>query len=94
MELVYKGTFRRDYNAIANKELIKALRKKIDEIKAASSISQISRLKRFKARQKVWYKTEIHTAHGNKIYWILCIIRNNTVEFRRVKPESYFKKNF
>jgi hypothetical protein len=94
MELIYKGSFRRDTNSIANKELMKALKRKIDEIKSANSVSQISRLKRFRARNKIWYKIEIHTAQGNKIYWILCIIRNNVVEFRRLKPESYFKKNF
>ncbi len=94
MELIYKGSFRRDYNVIANKELIKSIKKKIDEIKSAKSLLQISRLKKFRKRQKVWYKIEIHTVQKRKIYWMLCVIRNETVELRRVKPESYFKKKF
>jgi len=94
MELIYKGSFRRDYNAIANKELIKSIKKKIDEIKSAKNLSQISRLKKFRERQKVWYKIEIYTVQKRKIYWMLCVIRNETVELRRVKPESYFKKKF
>ena len=94
MELIYKGSFRRDYKSIANRELIKSIKKKIDEIKSAKSLSQISRLKKFRERQKVWYKIEIHTAQKGKIYWILCVIRNETIEFRRVKPESYFKRKF
>ncbi|MBL7893539.1 MAG: hypothetical protein JNL63_12975 [Bacteroidia bacterium] len=94
MELRYRGSFRRDYNSIGNKELIKALKKTIVEIKAAKNTSQISRLKRFKARSHNWYKIESRTVHGGKIYWILCVIRNNVVELRRVKPESFFKKNY
>lgn len=46
MELIYKGSFRRDYKTIANKDLIKAIKKTIDEIKSARNISQISRLKK------------------------------------------------
>ena len=52
MELIYKGSFRRDYNAIANKELVKSIKKKIDEIKSAKSLLQISRLKKFRERKK------------------------------------------
>lgn len=94
MELIYKGTFRRDYNLINNKELIKALKKKFDEIRFAKNISKITSLKQFKARERIWYKIEVRAEYGNKKYWILCIIRKNIVEFRRVKPESFFKKHF
>ena len=37
---------------------------------------------------------KIHTVQKGKIYRMLCVIRNEKVELRRVKPESYFKKNF
>lgn len=94
MELIYKGSFRRDYNSIGNKELIKAIKNKIEEIKSAKTATHISRLKRFRTHTDTWYKIEVHTEHGNKIYWILCTIRNNLVEFRRIKPENFFKKNY
>ncbi len=94
MELNYKGSFRRDYNSIGNRELIKALEKKITEIKKAKDISRVSHLKRFRTYTRNWYKIEIAPEHGDKTYWILCTIRNNLVELRRVKPESYFKKNY
>jgi hypothetical protein len=94
MELNYKGTFRREYNALGNRELIKALKKKIAEIKKVKDISHISRLKRFRTYTRSWYKIEITPEHSDKAYWILCTIRNNVVEFRRLKPEGYFKKNY
>lgn len=94
MELNYKGAFRRDYNSIGNRELIKALKKKIAEIKKAKDISHINHLKRFRTYVRNWHKIEITPEHSDKSYWILCTIKNNRVELRRVKPESHFKKNY
>jgi hypothetical protein len=94
MELNFKGSFLRDLEKIQNKYLLKALSDKIREIKSAKNSTQISQLKKFKAYKSIWYKIEIHQEHGNKIYWLLCIIRKNKVEFRRIKTESFFKKNY
>ena len=94
MELNYKGSFLRDLDNISNKYLLIAVSKKIQEIKSANSTAQISRLKRFKAYTDIWYKIEIRSENNNKIYWILCTIKNNLLELRRIKPEIYFKKHY
>ena len=94
MELNYKSSFLRDLDNIGNKYLLVAVSKKIQEVKSANSPAQISRLKRFKAYTDTWYKIEIRSEHNNKIYWILCTIKNNLMELRRIKSESYFKKHY
>lgn len=91
MELIYRGSFRRDYKKIKNRQLIIALKGKINEIKTAKNTSQISHLKKLRLR-KNWCKIEVNTKH-RKIYWILCIISGKKIEFVRVKSESHFKKN-
>lgn len=90
MQLVVKGSFYRDWKKIQNKELSKTLRTKIDEIESVRNSSQISRLKKLR-NYSARYKIEIIA--GKKIYWILCIISGNKIEFLRLKSETYFKKN-
>jgi len=94
MELNFKGSFFRDLNNIGNKYLLIAVKEKIEEAKRAKSSAQISRLKQLKTRKRVWYKIEVRTKHNNKIYWILCVVRKNLIEFRRIKPEMYFKRKY
>jgi len=94
MELNYKGSFFRDLDTINNRYLLKSVKKKIDEIKTAKSPLEVVRLKKFRERNRIWYKIEIRAEYGEKIYWILCIIKNNIIELRRIKSESFFKKNF
>ena len=94
MELNFKGSFFRDLDNINNRYLLLVVKKKRDEIISAKSISQISHLKRFRVRSNAWHKIEITPEHSDKAYWILCTIRNDVVEFRRLKPEGYFKKNY
>jgi len=90
MQIVIKGSFYRDWNSIGNKELSKALKNKIDEVELAKNITRISHLKKLR-NYSMRYKIEI--AAGSKIYWALCIIRENKIEFLRLKSEKYFKKN-
>ena len=82
MELIIRGSFFRDWDNIVSRELSKAIEGKKDEVKAARNISHISYLKKLRISQ-------------HKIYWILCVIRKpmDRIEFVRLKPESYFKKN-
>ncbi len=94
MELRYRGAFFRDLDKIKNRYILHAVKSKVTEIRAAKGINQISRLKQFRERNRIWYKTEIRPAHGRKIYWILCIIQKNIVELRRIKSEIFFKKRF
>ena len=94
MELSFKGSFFRDLDVINNRYVATAIKEKITQIESAKKIAQISRLKQFRSRSKVWYKVEIVVKQNNKIYWMLCTIRNDAVVLRRIKPESYFKKNF
>ena len=73
-----------------NKELGKALHKKIEEAESAAAISHISHLKKLR-NYSSRYKIEI--VANNKIYWALCIVRGKNCEFVRLKSEKYFKKN-
>lgn len=91
MELTYKGTFLRDWRGYSSRELTRALKDIIVLLENAESPDQIPRLKRLRARRS-WHKIEIVTESG-KIYWVLCVIRKNTVELVRVRSEVYFKKN-
>ncbi len=90
MRIVIKGSFYRDWTNIDNKELSKTLQKKIEEVESAKNISQISYLKKLR-NYSARYKIEIIV--GKKIYWALCVIRDNKIEFLRLKSETYFKKN-
>ena len=93
MELIIRGSFFRDWDNIVSRELSKAIEEKKDEVKAARNISHISYLKKLRIRTN-WYKIELRISQ-HKIYWILCVIRKpmDRIEFVRLKPESYFKKN-
>ena len=91
MELVIRGSFFRDWDNISSRELSKAIEKKKNEVKAAKNLSHISHLKKLRIRA-VWYKIELRL-NRRKIYWILCVVSKNRMEFIRVKPEGYFKKN-
>ncbi len=93
MELVFRGSFFRDWDNINNKELSKAIEEKKNEVKAAKNLSQISHLKKLRIRT-IWYKIELPISK-RKIYWILCVIQQQTnrIEFVRLKSEGYFKKN-
>lgn len=90
MLIVIKGSFYRDWSKIGNRELSKILEKKIEEIETAKNILQISRLKKLR-NYSARYKIELIA--GKKIYWALCILRDNKVELLRLKSETYFKKN-
>ena len=90
MQIVVKASFYRDWNKIGNKELSRVLRKKINEIESAGNISHISHLKKLR-NYSSRYKIEIIA--GKKIYWALCIVWENKIEFLRLKSETYFKKN-
>ena len=94
MELKYKGSFFRDLESISNKYVLQSLKEKILEIESAKASNQISRLKLFKARKRIWYKIELRPHFTKKIYWILCVITEGAIDFRRIKPESFFKKKF
>ena len=90
MELVIRGSFFRDWDNLLGRALNNAIKSKTDEIKAAKGISQISHIKKLRTRN-IWYKIEIKTQQ--KVYWILCVIHKDKIEFVRLKPESFFKKN-
>jgi len=90
MQIVIKGSFYRDWNKLDNKELSKILLKKITEVESAKNISQISHLKKLR-NYSARYKIELKA--GRKIYWTLCVLRENKIEFLRLKSETYFKKN-
>lgn len=90
MQIVIRGSFYRDWSKIGNKELSKILHKKIEEVESAGNISQISRLKKLR-NYSARYKIEIIVR--KKIYWALCIVKENKIEFLRMKSETYFKKN-
>ncbi len=90
MLLVVKGSFYRDWKKIGNKELSRLLKVKISEIETASRSSQIGHLKKLR-NYSARYKIELKA--GNKIFWVLCIVKENKIELLRLKSEIYFKKN-
>ncbi|HTA28584.1 MAG TPA: hypothetical protein VK809_12400 [Bacteroidia bacterium] len=90
MQIAIKGSFQRDWSKLAHRGLSKTLREKIIEIESAKSISQISRFKKLR-NYSSRYKIELIV--GKKIYWALCVVRDNKIEFLRLKSETYFKKN-
>ena len=89
MHLDIKGSFYRDWKEISNRELSKLLREKIDEIESAHGISKISHLKKLR---KFSSRYRIEISVGKKVYWILCIVWENKIEFVRLKSETYFKR--
>ena len=91
MELIFRGTFRRDYKNIGNKDLFNALGKKIKEVKSAGNAHQIQHLKKLR-KYDTRFRIELRLRQ-KKIYWILCVLSGNKIEFVRLKPEGFFKKN-
>lgn len=89
MQVIVKGSFHRDWKELRNRKLSETLLQKIEEAESSENISQISSLKKLKI-YKSRYKIEIKA--GRKIYWALCAVWKNKIEFIRLKPESYFKK--
>ena len=90
MELTFRGTFRRDYQNVNNKELFKALAAKINEVKSAGSLQEIQNLKKLR-KYETRYRIELRLKQ-KRIYWILCVITAEKIEFIRLKPEQFFKK--
>jgi hypothetical protein len=90
MELIIRGSFFRDWDNLSGRALSKAIAEKTDEIRAAADVSHISHLKKLRTRN-IWYKIELKSQR--KVYWILCVIHKDKIEFVRLKPESFFKKN-
>ena len=90
MELIYTGKFRRDYRKINNRELLKILNRKFLQIKNAKTVAHIPFFKKLKRYDKI-YRLEIRL-NSQKIYWVLCTVRENKIYFRRIKSESYLKR--
>lgn len=90
MQVVIKGSFYRDWKNIRNKKFSAILLNKIDQVETAKNILQIPHLKKLR-NYSSRYKIEI--ALGKKIYWVLCIVWQDRIEFVRLKTEVYFKKN-
>ena len=88
--MTFRGSFRRDYKAINDRQLIRALKEKINEMKKAKDPGRISRFKRLRKFKRLC-KTEVVTDSG-KIYWVLGVLSGNRPELVRVKYEAYFKK--
>ena len=90
MELITKKSFLRDWDNIGNKGLNNAIEDLSKRIAKATSVTQIPRMKRLRngAHQ---FKIEIRVQ--TKIYWIICIVLSNKVQFVRIKSETWCKKN-
>jgi len=84
-----KGTFRRDWKKIRNKELTKSILKKMDEIESAESALQISHLKHLR---KYVTLSKIEITAGNKIYWIICKVLETKFLFLRLDSENHIKQ--
>lgn len=90
MELITKKSFLRDWDNIGGKGLNSAIEDLAKRISKADSVSQIPRMKHLRNGVRL-FKIEIRVQ--TKIYWIICDVLSNKVQFVRVKSETWCKKN-
>ena len=91
MELIYRNSFFRDLDNIGSREPSYEIEELIPKISKAHSISAIPGMKQLKRSKAYEYKIELHVQ--TKIYWILCDVYDNRIEFIRMKSESWCKNN-
>ncbi len=88
MNVIFKGSFRRDAARINDRSVKKSLMEMIEVVKTASDISKIHHLVKL-WKFKVHYRIEVE---GN--YRVGIIIRQNKVWFVRVLHRSKIYKEF
>ena len=91
MELLFKNSFFRDLDGIGSKAPAKELEKLLQKISAAQSVSSVPRLKHLKRSKQFECKIELPVQ--TKVYWILCDVYGNKIEFIRIKSETWCKNN-
>ena len=91
MELIYRNSFFRDLDSIGSREPSREIEKLIPKISKAYSVSTIPGMKQLKRSKEYEYKIELYVQ--TKIYWILCDIYDNRIEFIRIKSEVWCKNN-
>ena len=90
MDLNIRNSFFRDWDNIGSRELNREIESITHKVRKASSLSGINRMKKLLGYAHK-YKIEIR-AH-TKIYWILCEVFGNRIDFYRLKSEDWCKKN-
>ena len=88
MNVIFKGSFRKDAAKISDRSVKRSLMEIIEEVKAASDISKIHHLVKLR-KYKVHYRLEVE---GN--YRVGIIIRQNKVWLVRVLHRSNIYKQF
>jgi len=91
VELTYKNSFFRDLDSIGSREPSREIEVLIHKIHKVHSVSSIPGMKQLKRSKEYEYKIELHVQ--TKIYWILCDVKDNKIEFIRIKSEAWCKNN-
>lgn|GEM_PF-1398031 len=91
MELTFRNSFFRDFDQIDSIAPGREIEKLIHKISEASSVSSIPRMKQLKHTRQFQYKIELKVQ--TKVYWILCDVYANRIEFIRIKSETWCKAN-
>jgi hypothetical protein len=91
VELTFRNSFFRDLDNINSKGPNREIEKLIPKVISADSVFGIPRMKQLKHSKQFEYKIELRVQ--TKIYWILCDVHNDKVEFIRIKSETWCKKN-
>jgi hypothetical protein len=90
MELKFRNSFFRDLDEIKNRSLKLAVQKLLIKAKKLTTPVSLSGLKQLKRTKAFEYKIELKVQ--TKVYWILCDIQQEQIEFIRIKSEAWCKR--
>ena len=91
MNVMTKGTFKRDVSHVKSLSLLTALREKISQIEEAPALHHITGLKLLQG-YKTHYRIHVRTEENS--FRIGAIIRGNTIRLIRFLPRSKIYKIF
>ncbi len=91
MELTSKNSFYRDLDNIGSRAPGIEVDILIQRIYQADSVSSVPGMKQLKRSKQFEYKIELKIQ--TKIYWILCDVYTDRIDFVRIKSEAWCKAN-
>ena len=91
MDLTSRNSFFRDLDNIGSRTPNIEIAKLIRKIEQADSVLSVPRMKQLKRSRRFDFKIELKVQ--TKIYWILCNVYTDRIEFVRIKSEAWCKAN-
>ena len=91
MELQFRNSFFRDLNILKSRALKQSLQSLLQKIESAKSINTIQGIKLMRHTTQFEFKIELKVQ--TKIYWLLCDLYQDRIEFIRIKSETWCKKH-